>query len=150
MLDAQKDLPQTKRVVSLKGKTAIVTGASRGIGLAIAKALAREGVKLALISRSKPPASVRGKFIECDLAESEKIPDAVSTALKHLGKLDFLINNAGIFLEKSVPEISLADWERILRINLTAPFLICRETLPHLIARKGRIVNIISSSAMQG
>jgi NAD(P)-dependent dehydrogenase (short-subunit alcohol dehydrogenase family) len=136
--------------VSLKGKTAIVTGASRGIGLAIARALAHEGVKLALISRSKPPANVRGKFIKCDLAEAQKIPGAVSTALKHLGKLDFLVNNAGVFLERSVEDISLADWERTLRVNLTAPFLICRETLPHLAARKGRIVNVVSSSAMQG
>ncbi len=134
----------------LRGKTAIVTGASRGIGLAIARALAREGVKLALISRSRQPADVRGKFIECDLSESEKIPAAISRALKHLGKLDFLVNNAGIFLEKPVSEISFANWENILRVNLTAPFLLCRETLPHLAARKGRIVNIVSSAAMQG
>ncbi len=137
-------------MISLRGKTAIVTGASRGIGLAIAKALAREGVKLALISRSKPPASAKGKFIGCDFADSEKIPDAIAAALKHLGKLDFVINNAGIFLEKSVPEISLAEWDKVLRVNLTAPFLICRETFSHLVKSKGRIVNVISSSAMQG
>lgn len=135
---------------SLRGKTAIVTGASRGIGLAIAKALASEGVKLALISRSKPKTSVRGKFIEYDLADSEKIPAAISTALKHLGKLDFLVNNAGIFLEKPVSEISTTDWDRVLRVNLTAPFLICRETFSHLTASKGCIVNINSSSATQG
>jgi 3-oxoacyl-[acyl-carrier protein] reductase len=137
-------------VKSLAGKTALVTGASRGIGLAIAKALAREGAKLALLSRTEPPATVRGKFIACDLAESEKIPPAISGALKHLGRLDFLVNNAGIFLERPVREISLADWESTLRVNLTAPFLICRETLAHLAARKGRIVNIISSAATQG
>ncbi|HEU6449523.1 MAG TPA: SDR family oxidoreductase [Verrucomicrobiae bacterium] len=135
---------------SLKNKTAIVTGASRGIGLAIARALAREGVKLALISRTKPPAGVRGKFIACDLADVEQIPDAISEALKHLGRLDFLINNAGVFLEKSVPELALDDWERVLRVNLTAPFLFCRETLPQLTKTKGRIINIVSSSAMQG
>lgn len=136
--------------ISLKGKTAIVTGASRGIGLAIAKALAREGVKLALISRSKPPATVKGKFIECDLADPQKIPAAIAAALKHLGKLDFVVNNAGIFLEKPVPEISLAEWERVLRVNLTAPFLVCRDTFSALAATRGRIVNINSSSAMQG
>lgn len=136
--------------MKLSGKTAIVTGASRGIGLAIAKALAHEGVKLALISRSKPPATVKGKFIECDFADSETIPAAVSAALKHLGKLDFVINNAGIFLEKPSAEISLADWERVMRVNLTAPFLICRETFSHLANAKGRIVNVISNSAMQG
>jgi len=137
-------------MASLRGKTAIVTGASRGIGLAVAKTLAREGVKLALLSRTKPPASVRGKFIKCDLAEVEKIPAVISGALKHLGRLDYLVNNAGIFLEKPVSKISLADWERVLRVNLTAPFMICRETLRHLAARKGRIVNVISSAAMKG
>lgn len=136
--------------MKLRGKTAIVTGASRGIGLAIAKALAREGVKLSLLSRTKPPATVKGKFIKCDFADSETIPAAVSAALKHLGKLDFVINNAGIFLEKPSAEISLADWERVLRVNLTAPFLICRETFSRLAKSKGRIVNIISNSAMQG
>ena len=134
----------------LKGKTAIVTGASRGIGLAIAQALAREGVKLALVSRTRPPAAAKGKFIPCDLADSGSIPSAVAQALEHLGKLDFLINNAGIFLEKSVPEISLSDWEHVLRVNVTAPFLFCREAFPQLAARKGRIVNIISSAATQG
>jgi 3-oxoacyl-[acyl-carrier protein] reductase len=134
----------------LRGKTAIVTGASRGIGLAIVQALAREGVKLALISRSKPPAKLHGEYFKCDLAEAEKIPATISAALKHLGKLDFLVNNAGVFLEKPVADISLADWEKILRVNLTAPFLICRETLPHLMASKGRIVNVVSSAAMQG
>jgi NAD(P)-dependent dehydrogenase (short-subunit alcohol dehydrogenase family) len=136
--------------MNLSGKTAIVTGASRGIGLAIAKALAREGVELALLSRTKPPATAKGKFIECDLADVEKIPASVSKAVKHLGRLDFVINNAGIFLEKPVTEISLADWERVLRVNLTAPFLVCRETLPALEKTKGRIVNISSSAAMQG
>jgi NAD(P)-dependent dehydrogenase (short-subunit alcohol dehydrogenase family) len=143
-------MPEGQAPNKLRGKTAIVTGASRGIGLAIAKALAREGVKLALISRTKPPAGVRGKFVECDLAEPGKIPAAVSSALKHLGRLDFLVNNAGIFLEKPVSEISLADWEKVLRVNLTAPFLFCRDTLPRLAARKGRIVNVISSAATQG
>ncbi|HEU5396545.1 MAG TPA: SDR family oxidoreductase [Verrucomicrobiae bacterium] len=135
---------------SLRNKTAIVTGASRGIGLAIARALAREGVRLALISRTRPPANVRGKFIACDLADVEQVPDAISEALKHLGRLDYLINNAGVFLEKPATEISLADWDRVLRVNLTAPFLFCRETLPHLVKSKGRIINIGSSAAAQG
>ncbi len=133
----------------MKNKTAIVTGASRGIGLAIAKALAREGVRLGLLSRSKP--GIGGEFVACDLADSEKIPGAVRQLVERLGTVDFLINNAGIFLEKPVPEIQLADWERVLRVNVTAPFLITREVLPQMIARRqGRIINIASSAAMQG
>src|SRR5258708_5949447 len=116
----------------LKGKTAIVTGASRGIGHAIAVALAREGVRLGLVSRTQ--GQLDGEFIfeECDLGDVERAAGAVKTLRDKLGGLDFLINNAGVFLEKSVPETPLADWERIMRVNLTAPFLICRELLPHM------------------
>ncbi len=135
----------------LRGKTAIVTGASRGIGLAIARALAKERVELALLSRTKPPADVRGRFLRCDLSDLDQIPPAIARAVKHLGPVDFLINNAGIFLEKPVPDMSVEDWDHVLRVNLTAPFVICREVLPQMIARKqGRIVNIASTSSVQG
>jgi NAD(P)-dependent dehydrogenase (short-subunit alcohol dehydrogenase family) len=65
--------------------------------------------------------------------------------------VDFLINNAGTFLEKAAVEIPLADWERVQRVNLTAPFLITREVLPGMIARRrGRIINIASTASIQG
>ena len=108
-------------------KTAIVTGASRGIGLAIAKALAKEGIKTALLSRSKP--SAPGKFIRCDLNDSSAIPAAVRKTLKYLGGCDILINNAGIFLEKPVAEMALEDWKRIQRVNATGTFLVTREEI---------------------
>lgn len=134
----------------LKNKTAIVTGASRGIGLAIAESLAREGVKLALLSRTAPPSPSPGKFIPCDLANLDAIPNAITQALGHLGTCDFLINNAGLFHEKPLVETQLPDWERIMRVNVTAPFLICRQILPGMIARKsGRIVNVASTASVQ-
>ena len=133
----------------LSGKSAIVTGASRGIGLAIARALAREGVRLGLLSRSRP--DLGGEFVACDLANLEQIPAAVRQLLERLGTVDFLINNAGTFLEQTVPDMQLADWERVQRVNLTAPFLLTREVLPHMITRReGRIVNVSSTSGMQG
>jgi 3-oxoacyl-[acyl-carrier protein] reductase len=136
-------------VSALKGRTAIITGASRGIGLAIARALAREGVRLGLLSRSKP--DVPGEFISCDLADLEKASLAARELLARLGTVDFLINNAGTFLESAVPELQLADWERVQRVNVTAPFLITKELLPHMMARRqGRIVNIASTASTQG
>jgi 3-oxoacyl-[acyl-carrier protein] reductase len=136
-------------VKPLAGKCAIVTGASRGIGLAIAQALAQEGARLGLLSRTKP--GIAAEFDACDLADSERIPSAVRRLLKRLGPVDFLINNAGIFLEKAAAEIELADWERVQRVNLTAPFLITREVLPQMIARRsGRIINIASTASLQG
>ena len=134
---------------SLSGKSAIVTGASRGIGLAIARALDREDVRLGFLSRAQP--DVGGEFVACDLADVEQIPGAVRKLVKRLGTVDFLINNAGTFLEMAVPDIQLADWDRVLHVNLTAPFLLTREVLPHMIARRqGRIVNIASTASTQG
>ncbi len=136
-------------MTSLAGKTAIVTGASRGIGLAIARVLARDGVRLGLLSRSKP--DVSGEFVACDLAELDQIPAAVRRLVELLGPVDYLVNNAGMFLETPVAEMDLAGWERVLRVNLTAPFLVTREILPQMIARRqGRIVNIASTSSVQG
>jgi 3-oxoacyl-[acyl-carrier protein] reductase len=136
-------------VTSLAGKTAIVTGASRGIGLAIARALANEGVRLGLLSRSKP--GIGGEFAACDLADPDQISAGVRRLIERLGQVDFLVNNAGTFLESPVAEMDLAAWEQVLRVNLTAPFLVTRELLPHLIARRqGRIVNIASTSSVQG
>jgi 3-oxoacyl-[acyl-carrier protein] reductase len=87
----------------LSGKTAIVTGASCGIGLAIAQALAREGVRLGLLSRSKP--DIGGEFVACDLAELEQVPTAMRQLVERLGEVDYLINNAGVFLETPVSEM---------------------------------------------
>lgn len=134
---------------SLGGKGAIVTGASRGIGLAIARALSREGVRLGLLSRSKP--DVPGEFIACDFALPEKLGPAVRQLISKVGIVDFLINNAGTFLERAVPDIELDDWDRVQRVNLTAPFIITREVLPHMISRRsGRIINIASTASTQG
>lgn len=136
---------------SLQGKTAIVTGANRGIGHAIAVALAREGVRVGQLSRT--PAQIDGElcFQACDLEDLERVPAAVEALVRQLGGVDFLINNAGVFLEKTVAETPLPDWDRVLRVNLTAPFLICREVLPHMIGRgQGKIVNIASTSSVQG
>jgi len=136
---------------SLEGKTAVVTGVSRGIGLAICRALQGAGVRLGLLGRQMPPPDIAGTFVSCDFADVEKVPGAVRQLTTSLGAIDILINNAGTFLEKPVPELALADWERVLRVNLTATFLVTREVLPGMISRRqGRIINIASTASLQG
>jgi 3-oxoacyl-[acyl-carrier protein] reductase len=138
-------------VISLAGKSAIVTGASRGIGLAVARALEREGVRLVLLSRTPPPSTLAGRFIRCDLGELDGLPACCAEARDILGTVDFLVNNAGVFLEKPVPNLSPAEWKRVQDVNVTAPFVLCRELIPHMIARKtGAILNIASSASHQG
>jgi 3-oxoacyl-[acyl-carrier protein] reductase len=135
--------------VTLSGKTALVTGASRGIGLAVARALAKEGVRLGLLSRGKP--EVSGEFISCDFADIESVAGATRQLITRLGTVDYLINNAGTFLEKSVAEMQLEDWERVQNVNLAAPFLVTREVLPLMLSRSaGRVINIASTSSVQG
>lgn len=135
--------------MTLSGKTAVVTGASRGIGLAIARALAKEGVRLGLLSRAKP--ELGGEFISCDFADIESVAGATRQLIARLGTVDYLINNAGTFLEKPVAEMQLEDWERVQNVNLAAPFLVTREVIPLMQSQgAGRIINIASTSSVQG
>ena len=134
---------------ALAGKSALLTGGSRGIGLAIARALVREGVRLGVIGRSRP--QVACEFITCDLEEVDRVPEAVRGVAAKLGPLDFLINNAGTFLEQPIVMMEVADWDRVLRVNLIAAVVAAREVLPGMIQRRqGRIVNIGSTSSVQG
>jgi len=145
----------------LSAKTAIVTGASRGIGKAIAIALGREKMRLALLARSTNKlqkvvdeihaAGGEAIAVPCDLMN----PDAVETSLKkvyrHFDSLDVLISNAGIFLEKPIAEIKIEEWDRVLRTNLTATFLICQSAFLKMKVQKcGRIISIASSASTQG
>jgi NAD(P)-dependent dehydrogenase (short-subunit alcohol dehydrogenase family) len=135
---------------SIRGQKAILTGASRGIGRAIAESLLQEGVQLVVLGRNKP-ADLACEFFESDFFEVERLPQVVDMAIQRLGGVDILINNAGVFLEKPVPEIEISDWERTMRINLTAPFVITREVFKVMRKqRHGRIVNIVSTSGLQG
>jgi 3-oxoacyl-[acyl-carrier protein] reductase len=145
----------------LSGKTAIVTGASRGIGKAIALALGKEKMRLALLARSADQLqevveavyAVGGDAIAvpCDLMNPDAVEFSLKSVLRQFDSLDVLISNAGIFLEKPIAEIKLEEWDRVQRTNLTATFLICQGAFQKMKSQKtGRIIAIASSASTQG
>ena len=145
----------------LSGKTAIVTGASRGIGKAIAIALGREKMQLALLARSTNQLqevvdevhTVGGEAIAvpCDLTNPVAVETSLKSVFRHFDSLDVLISNAGIFLEKPIAEIKIEEWDRVLRTNLTATFLLCQAAFLKMKEQKnGRIIAIASSASTQG
>jgi len=140
---------------SLTGKTALITGASQGIGRAIALQLAADGAQIALAARNESKLVEVKAEIEAaggtaatfalDVASEDSIKSAAKAVLAHFGKLDILVNNAGITKDGLVLRMKLADFEDVLRTNLTGAFLLTQAVLqPMLKARSGRIINITS------
>jgi 3-oxoacyl-[acyl-carrier protein] reductase len=126
------------------GRTAIVTGGMQGIGAAIAKRLQDSGAKVAIWDLDGSP--------QVDVSNPQSVKDATEKALKDLGRIDVLVNNAGV-AGKNVPTVDypIEEWERVLRINLTSQFLTCRAVAPHMVkAKYGRIVNIASVAGKEG
>jgi NAD(P)-dependent dehydrogenase (short-subunit alcohol dehydrogenase family) len=145
----------------LDGKVAIVTGGSRGIGRAIALALAGEGATLVLAARSQQTldeaadlvrgAGGRAETVVTELAEESSIRTLVQVTRENLGRIDILINNAGITHSAKFSETRTEDLDRCWAINARAPFILCREALPLLLqAERGFIVNIASVVGVKG
>ncbi len=144
----------------LTGKTAIVTGASRGIGEAIAKGFARAGADLALVSRNLSTLQEVAKEIEglgrkalpisADIGNSEEIQNAIDTTLKVFSKIDILVNNAGISpVLRKAEELTPKEWEEIVRVNLTGTFLFCQGVGKVMIQQGGgKIINMVSVGAV--
>ena len=142
----------------LKGKTAIVTGASRGIGRAISVALAQHGVNLALSSRSMD--SLKGVLEEIallgvdvvpcpvDIADPASPAEIVRKTVDRFGGIDILINNAGIAIPRHISETPTEEWDLHMAINARAPFLMCREAIPYL--KKSKAATIINISSVVG
>lgn len=144
--------------MDLTGKIALVTGASRGVGRAIALAFARAGADVALAARSEAELEnvaaearalgQRALALRCDVTERAQVDAMVAAARDQLGPIDILVNNAGIGTSARTAELSDADWEHVLRINLTAAFYCTRAVLAEMQRRKtGRIINLASTAA---
>jgi 2-deoxy-D-gluconate 3-dehydrogenase len=143
----------------LTGRRAVVTGASKGIGLGIATGLVNAGASVIGLQRSPLPAQLlrlaeeRGSdahHVPVDLADENAIADAVRSALS-LGDVDILVNNAGTQIRHDAVEFPLADFDAVLNVNLRAVFQLCQAFAPAMLARGwGRIVNISSLLSFQG
>jgi 3-oxoacyl-[acyl-carrier protein] reductase/pteridine reductase len=144
----------------LAGKTALVTGAARRIGRALAVTLAQAGADIAITYRqSRVDAAdalaelesygIRASAHACDLDDPTAITHAVAAAVEQHGRLDLLINNAGTFASAALEDISAADWDSMFAANTRGPFLVAQAAFPHLKAAHGRIVNIGSLGGIE-
>lgn len=145
----------------LNEKVAIVTGASRGIGAAIAVAFARAGAKVLLVSRSLPEAETIAALDDsgqpyvhfpADLSRTDNIPKVIEAALSNFGRIDILVNNAGTIRRAPILEFSEGDWDAVLDTNLKVPFFLAQACVRQMVAQGqgGKIINICSVLSFQG
>jgi len=146
---------------SLKGKNALITGAGKGIGRAMAIALAHEGVNVGLMARTVSdleqlkeelkPLNIKVSVAVADVSSIDAVNAAVAGIKAELGAIDILINNAGIGVFGSFMELEPAKWEEIIKVNLLGVYYVTRAVLPEMIERKtGDIINVSSSAGQRG
>ncbi|HKS36180.1 MAG TPA: SDR family NAD(P)-dependent oxidoreductase [Verrucomicrobiae bacterium] len=139
----------------LQGKVALITGASKGLGKAMALASAGAGARLALVSRNleqlnEVAAAVRklgaeAEVFQTDVTDEEQVRRLEKSVIGKFGKVQILINNAGINIRKPVTDFTLAEWNQVVDTNLTSVFLMCRSFVPHMKGQGyGRILNLTS------
>ena len=139
----------------LSGRTALITGASKGLGKAMAEALAQAGARVVLVSRNleqlnEVATSIKklgseAHAFQTDVCEEEQVLRLEKDVMARCGKIQILINNAGINLRKPITEFSLPEWRRVMDTNLTSVFLMCRSFIPQMKGQGyGRIINLTS------
>lgn len=140
-----------------QGQVAVVTGASLGIGRAVAEAFAAEGAHVALVSRhaergeqaerALKEGGFSAKFFPTDLAQEDDIRRMMDAVMAEWGRVDILVNNAGIYMQGDITQTSLEEWERIMRVNLTGAFLCSHYAVPLMIRSGGGVIVNVSSEA---
>jgi len=152
----------SSNLFSLKGKTALITGGSQGLGLEFARALASAGANVAITSRDAEKAenaaqelsnqyesNVSGHAV--DVLDANQINELVNRVVEEHGSIDILINNAGVNIRKPLLDYDEASWDLVQETNLKAPFLVSKAVVPQMIKQQyGRIINIASMLGMVG
>jgi 3-oxoacyl-[acyl-carrier protein] reductase len=144
--------------IDLGGKTAFVTGSTRGIGLGIARALHAAGARVAIVGRDQAKAQAvaaelgeRAAGLACDVVQADQVETAIAAAEKALGPIDILVNNAGITRDNILLRLTEADWNAVLDANLKGAFHTTRAAIKGMMKRRsGRIVNITSIVGLTG
>lgn len=146
----------------LAGQVALVTGAASGIGAGISVAFASEGADVILVDLAEPSAAagvlaaVRGQqrealYVRADVSDEGSVRAMAQTALARFGRVDILVNNAGIFTQSLLEDMPVADWDRVLAVNLRGTFLCSRLLIGQMLERgSGRIINIASQLGQIG
>lgn len=146
---------------ALTGYNALVTGGGRGIGAAVAIALAEAGAKVSCAARNERQvvevaAQLRERHLEafafrCDVTDPHEVRETTLSAKEAMGRIDILVNNAGTATSNPLPRISLREWEHIMAVNATGTFLCTQAVYPDMVARRwGRIVNVASFAGLDG
>ena len=142
----------------LAGKVALITGASRGLGKAMALALAQEGASIALVARDREQLEKSAEEVwrtgsgaqvfPADVTSEEQVLRLEKQVAQSFGRIHILINNAGINIRKNLTDFTLEEWRRVLDTNLTSTFLMCRAFVPHMKGNGyGRVINLASTMA---
>jgi gluconate 5-dehydrogenase len=149
------DTPRQHPLFDLTGRVALVTGSSRGIGLALARALASAGARVVLNGRSGATLDdaaagfaadgIAAATAAFDVTDEAGILAAVERIEREVGPIDILVNNSGINLRRPLLDVETADWDRLIATNLTGPFKVGRAVARHMVARgRGKIINVCS------
>ena len=147
--------------MKLCDRTAIITGGSKGIGLGCARVFGRHGAKVVIAARGEEAGrqaeadlrqeGINATFIACDVTNETQMHALFDQAVTRLGRLDCIVNNAGWHPPAmSIDQISVDDFEKLLRLNLTSTFMGCKFALPHLERTRGSIINMTSAVALIG
>ena len=150
-----------ENLLSLTGKTAIITGGASGIGLGTAMRLAEAGADIAIFdiqvdqgrqAESKiPDLGVRARFVECDVRNDESCRQAVEKVISEFGRIDILFNNAGVAIRKNSVDLTETDWDLAVDVGLKGMYLVSHHVLPHMItAGGGSIINTGSGWSLKG